>query len=80
VLVERDGAGCFFCGRRVSAPDEDCPPGYEPSVEHLVAIMHGGPNHISNTYLAHARCNNIAGNVSAVEKIGLRERMRCVHV
>jgi 5-methylcytosine-specific restriction endonuclease McrA len=76
VLVARDGCGCFFCGVDVPAPDQPTPPDFAPSVEHLVNIAHGGPNHISNAYLAHTRCNNIAGDISAVEKIRLREKMR----
>ncbi|WP_062114022.1 HNH endonuclease [Aureimonas sp. AU40] len=76
VLRARDGAGCFYCGSFVPAPDDAYLPDYEPTVEHLVPIAHGGPNHLSNTFLAHKRCNNIAGNLSAVEKITLREKMR----
>lgn len=76
VLVERDGCGCFFCGQPVPAPGAEGHRDMAASVEHLVAIAHGGPNHLSNAYLAHARCNNIAGDISAVEKIRLREKMR----
>ncbi|GGD20019.1 HNH endonuclease [Aureimonas glaciei] len=76
VLITRDGEGCFFCGQPVPKPDEECHRDMAPSVEHLVAITHGGPNHLSNAYLAHSRCNNIAGDISAVEKIRLREKMR----
>lgn len=75
-LVERDGPECFYCGEPVPALDEECEEGYAPSVEHLVPNAHGGPNHISNSFLAHACCNNIAGALSAVEKIRLREQMR----
>lgn len=79
ILVARDGDGCFFCAVRVPAPDEECSPGMAPSVEHLVSIAHGGPNHLANTYLAHRDCNNRAGDASAVEKISLREKIRSRH-
>lgn len=75
VLVERDGHACFYCGRNVPQPGEFCAEGFEPTVEHLVPLAHGGPNHLSNTFLAHQHCNRIAGDLSAVEKIRLREKM-----
>lgn len=59
-LLSRDGGECFFCG---AALDGDI------TVEHLVAIAHGGPNHISNLFLAHAACNQEAGHKSAPEKV-----------
>lgn len=65
-LRKRDGHNCFFCNRIVDYSDE--------SVEHLVAITHGGPQHISNKYLAHVECNKAAGHLSAVEKIKIHSR------
>lgn len=59
-LLKRDGEGCFFCGK---ALDGDI------TIEHLVAVAHGGPNHINNLYLAHAACNQRAGHMSAPEKV-----------
>jgi hypothetical protein len=59
----RDGANCFYCLEIVNQEDE--------SLEHLVAITHGGPNHISNLFLTHWRCNESVGHLSAVEKIKL---------
>lgn len=61
-LLERDGDGCFFCGH---------PLGSDVTVEHLVAVAHGGPNHVSNLFLAHSECNNSAGHMSAPEKVRL---------
>lgn len=60
-LLNRDGDLCFFC----QAPMSDD----NMTVEHLVAITHGGPNHISNLFLAHRGCNVAAGRLSAPEKI-----------
>ncbi len=61
-LLRRDGDGCFFCAD---------PLGGDITVEHLVAVAHGGPNHISNLFLAHAACNLKAGHLSAPEKVTL---------
>lgn len=65
-LLERDGDVCFYCGE---------PLGDDITVEHFVAIAHGGGNHMSNLALAHKKCNSIAGNLSVVEKVALREQM-----
>lgn len=62
-LRRRDGDLCFFCRGHVEQDGE--------SIEHLVAITHQGPNHISNFVLAHRRCNADAGHLSAMEKIAI---------
>ena len=59
-LHNRDGADCFFCGKPLDG---------DHTFEHLVPIAHGGPNHISNLFLAHASCNQEAGHLSAPEKV-----------
>ena len=61
-IIARDGDECFFC----RAPLDD-----DITVEHLVPIAHGGPNHISNLFLAHSACNQMAGHMSAPEKIAV---------
>ncbi len=66
-LLVRDGDGCLFCGKPLDG---------DITVEHLVAISHGGPNHISNLFLAHAACNQAAGHMSAPEKVALAIRNR----
>jgi len=75
-LAARDGAECFFCGHPVPAPGVFCDPDMAPTIEHLVPITHGGPNHMSNCVLAHRVCNEAAGTLSAIEKIKLRESLR----
>lgn len=60
-IRERDGGCCFYCLQPVTVEDE--------SEEHLVAMTHGGPNHIANLFLAHKKCNSEAGHLSAAEKI-----------
>lgn len=64
-LRERDGETCFYCHLLVDPEDE--------SVEHLVSITHGGPDHIANMALAHRWCNKQAGHASLMEKIRIRE-------
>ena len=59
----RDGGNCFYCLKPVAVEDE--------SEEHLVSLTHGGPNHLSNLFLTHRKCNADAGNLSAPEKIAL---------
>lgn len=66
-LVERDGDNCFFCGLALES---------DVTVEHLVAVAHGGPNHVSNLFLAHFKCNDAAGHLSAPEKIAMAIRQR----
>lgn len=68
-LIERDGPDCFYCGEEFTDKNP-------PTIEHLVSRTHGGPNHISNKYLAHQRCNTKAGNLSAPEKLRIRDRLR----
>lgn len=62
-IRERDGDLCFVCRQYVRPEDE--------SIEHLVAVTHGGPNHISNKFLAHKSCNSKIGRLSAPEKISM---------
>jgi hypothetical protein len=75
-LVRRDGSGCFFCDQIVAPPGAPVPTAFAATTEHLVCVAHGGPDHLSNKFIAHHKCNQIAGNLSAVEKIKLRDRMR----
>jgi hypothetical protein len=60
-IRKRDGDLCFYCQEHVDKKEE--------SAEHLVALTHGGPDHISNKFLSHRECNLHAGYMSAVEKI-----------
>ncbi|MGX7709146.1 HNH endonuclease [Methylobacterium sp. Gmos1] len=68
-LVERDGATCFYC-------DEMFTDALPPTREHLLSRTHGGPDHIANQALACEPCNRLAGHLSLVEKIRLRDRLR----
>jgi hypothetical protein len=64
-LLARDGDRCFLCRE---------PLGEDISVEHLVPVAVGGPNHLANKALAHGRCNLRMGHLSVMEKIALREK------
>lgn len=68
-LQERDGNDCFYCAETFT----DALP---PTREHLLSRTHGGPDHIANQALACGPCNRLAGHLSLVEKVGLRDRMR----
>lgn len=68
-ILARDGNGCFYCGDPFT---EENP----PTREHLVAVIHDGPNHISNSFLSCETCNVEAGHLSAPEKIRMRDRKR----
>lgn len=63
-LLDRDGSDCFYCLKPMADGQE--------TIEHLVAVAHGGPNHMSNLVLAHPKCNHRAGSLSVMEKIKLR--------
>lgn len=67
-LLDRDGPNCFYCHKPLL---DDC------SVEHLLSLAHGGPDHVSNLVLAHSQCNSKTGHLSLIEKIRLRESNMC---
>lgn len=70
-VLERDGGNCFFCGNPLAD---------DVTLEHLVPIAHGGPNHISNLVCAHAACNHEAGHLSVAEKVALAVAKRTAKV
>lgn len=65
---DRDGDDCFACGWPVSFDDE--------SIDHLVELTAGGPNHISNYVLMHVVCNQQCAGMSASQKIRMHVEMR----
>lgn len=67
-VLARDGDRCFFCRTKLGA---------DITIEHLVSIAHGGPNHIANLFLAHEACNRRAGHLSAPEKVAMRDAWKC---
>ena len=65
-LLARDGDSCFLCRQ---------PLGDDITVDHLVPVTAGGPNHLANMALAHKACNLRMGHLSVMEKIALREQI-----
>lgn len=66
-LLARDGEFCFLCGRALES---------DITVEHLVAVAHGGPNHLSNKALMHRLCNERVNHLSVVEKVRIRDEIQ----
>lgn len=66
-VVERDGRGCWYCGCSIET-------GW--TIEHLLAVRHGGPTRAANVVLACLPCNTEAGDLSVAEKVLLREEKR----
>lgn len=70
-IAARDGLECWFCENAFLSADSR-----EITIEHLVAVAHGGPNHMSNLVLACPDCNSEAGSLSVAEKVLMREAKR----
>lgn len=70
-IIERDGLECWFSGEAFSGRLDE-----RITIEHLCAIAHGGPNHISNLVIATAEWNRKAGHLSVAEKVRLRDQAR----
>jgi hypothetical protein len=68
-IRRRDGEECFFCCNPFTEENPE-------TIEHLLAITSGGSNGIANLALAHEACNMKAGNLSVMEKIRMREKLR----
>lgn len=58
VLLDRDGPFCTYCERPFT---EELP----PTFDHLIGLVYGGTDHISNLVLACWPCNNARANDSA---------------
>ncbi len=67
-LIERDGRGCFYCGKEMLHD--------ETTIEHLLALSQGGVDRLANMALSCDEHNRMAGHLSLVEKIKLRDRIR----
>jgi hypothetical protein len=69
-IIERDGDECWYCGKPFGEGE------MQITTEHMVSLIHKGPNHLSNLVVAHQSCNLAAGNLSVAEKVRLREQLR----
>ncbi len=67
-LVERDGPNCWYCDKPMTETTT--------TIEHLVPVNCGGPNHTANLVLAHGDCNKLAGSKPVAEKVKLRDELR----
>jgi hypothetical protein len=63
-VLKRDGDKCVFCQK----PFTTAKP---PTLEHFLALIHGGSNHLSNLAAAHPECNAKAGHLSILQKLEL---------
>lgn len=70
-LAERDGLECWFCGYSFLSADSR-----EVTIEHLVSVAHGGPNHLSNLVLACQPCNQEASTLHVAGKVLVRDAKR----
>lgn len=70
-LGERDGLKCWFCDLQWQNPENA-----NITIEHLVPVCHGGPNHMSNLVLACQACNGAVGNMPVAKKVIYREQQR----
>lgn len=59
-LIKRDGTCCFLCGLEL---------GDDITVEHLIALVAGGKNDISNMVLTHYECNQELNTKPVYEKV-----------
>lgn len=64
-LRQRDGDHCFYCGDVMNDGEE--------TIEHLLAVAHGGTDAMENLVLAHSGCNQQADKLPLIDKIKLRE-------
>jgi hypothetical protein len=67
-LAARDGANCVYCGCGLTIDDA--------TIEHFVAVTHGGPDHPANLTLACRPHNTEAGHLSVREKVEMALRLR----
>jgi 5-methylcytosine-specific restriction endonuclease McrA len=67
-LIDRDGHDCFYCGKETDDTNR--------TIEHLLAVAHGGNNNMNNLALACQDCNVAVGDMSILEKMHYREALR----
>lgn len=70
-IAQRDGLYCWFCEVGFLSTDSR-----EITIEHLVSLCHGGPNHLSNIVISCQPCNEKAGSISVSEKVKFRDGRR----
>lgn len=66
-LAERDDWSCHLCGSRIDPNLVGTTDKMRPSIDHLVPISDGGLDTMTNTKLAHLRCNARRGTGGTVQ-------------
>lgn len=67
-IIRRDGTACFFCAKETTEENR--------TLEHLLAVIHGGSNNPANLVIACNSCNQSVGNMPIIDKIKYRETLR----
>ena len=67
-LMERDGEGCWLCGKPMRLDDR--------TIEHKLAQSLGGGDDFGNLAVTHAACNGRLGNLPLAEKEAMRRDAR----
>jgi hypothetical protein len=70
-LLKRDGCKCFLCQEEL---------GDDITVEHLIPLVSGGKNLLSNMVLAHEKCNHELGVKPLNEKVNMVIEYRLKYV
>ena len=65
-LADRDGPNCIYCGAGLAVDTA--------TIEHIVPLSAGGPDHLSNKALACRCCNQAVGSLPAAQKVMLAVR------
>lgn len=67
-LLERDGKICSLCGLEMKLPKKKRSNHFlRPTRDHIIPLVHGGPNDMENIQLAHAACNSRRGDMPVEE-------------
>jgi hypothetical protein len=66
-ILKRDGKACFYCGLLM---------GEDITLEHLIPLVSGGKNTLSNMVLCHEKCNNNAGSLPISKKVNIAIKNR----
>lgn len=74
-LRKRDGGRCWLCDKPIDFK-ADPNSARAPTLEHLVAKCHEGPDTLENLVLCHPPCNRQLGDRPLAEKIRMREERR----
>jgi len=66
-LIQRDGTKCFLCNEEL---------GEDITVDHLIPLVAGGPNLLSNMTLMHEKCNKLCGHLPLIQKVNMAVKNR----